>query len=395
MNSDILFEPLELRNVTLPNRLVRSATYEGMGDDDGFPMQGLTKMYLDLAEGGIGTIITGFVFTSWQGRAMHPGQCGINSEDKESVWLGIIAPILNRFPDAKLFMQIAHAGRQTLRRMTNLEVVGATSRKCSYFRQSVSALGDADIMKITDGFGKAAHRAMNAGFHGVQIQGAHGYLIHQFLSPWTNRRKDRWGKDRVLFLSEVFQAIKSYCGKDFPVLVKLSAADDRGLTWEETAGTVAQLKILGADGVEISYGTMEYALNIIRGECPVDTVLQVNPLFNRIPIPLRNLWKLCCKGRYIRKFKPFTPDYNREAAAYIKRETGMPVITVGGLRTALDMVESVTRYGLDGVALCRPLIKEPDIPAQLKRGDFEQSQCTNCNLCTIHCDGHGPTRCYI
>ena len=139
---------------------------------------------------------------------------------------------------------------------------------------------------------------------------------------------------------------------------------------------------------------MEYALNIIRGECPVDTVLEVNPLFNRVPVPLRQLWKFCFKGRYIRKFKPFTPNYNREAAAYIKRETGMTVITVGGLRTARDMVESVATYGLDGVALCRPLIKEPDIPVRLRRGEFEQSLCTNCNLCTIHCDDHGATRCY-
>lgn len=390
--ADVLFTPLRLRNVTLPNRLVRSATYEGWGDPQGVPRAGLTDMYLELARGGVGTIVSGFVFTEWQGRAMHPGQCGMDDDAKVEPWRKVIGPVLERHPETRLFMQIAHTGRQTLRRVTGLPVVGASPRKCTYFRQRVSELDAAAIARIASGFGDAALRAKEAGFHGVQVHAAHGYLIHQFLSPWTNTRKDRWA-DRPLFLEEVVRAVQERCGPDYPVLVKLSCADDRGLTLADTRSIVRRLEALGVDAVEISYGTMEYALNIIRGACPVDVVLEVNPLFNRIPRLLRVLWKLCLKESYLRNFLAFQENYNRDAAVTIKRDTRLPVITVGGLRTAKAIRESVERYGLDAVALCRPLLCEPDLPNRLQAGEFVKSRCTNCNLCTIHCDGPEPTFC--
>ena len=391
--ADVLFSPLPLRNITLPNRLLRSATYEGCGDPQGVPQAGLTDMYLELAQGGVGAIVTGFVFTEWQGRAMHPGQCGIDDDAKIAPWRKVIAPVLEQHPETKLFMQIAHTGRQTVKRVTGMPVVGATSRKCSYFRQPVTELDDAAITKIANGFGDAAQRAKDAGFHGVQVHAAHGYLIHQFLSPWTNTRKDRWA-DRLLFLEEVVRAVQDRCGSGYPILVKLSGSDDRGLTLEDTRATVRRLEALGVDAVEISYGTMEYALNIIRGACPVDLVLEVNPLFNRIPRLLRTMWKWCFKESYLRKFLAFQENYNREAAVDLKRDTVLPVITVGGLRTAEAIRESVDRYGLDAVALCRPLLREPDLPMLLQAGEFGKSRCTNCNLCTIHCDGPGPTYCH-
>lgn len=390
---DALFTPLALEHITLPNRLVRSATYEGLGDPDGAPLPGLTDMYLELARGGVGAIITGFVFTEKQGRAMHPGQCGMESDARIPQWREVIVPVLEQHPDTRLIMQLAHAGRQTLSRVTGQPVVGASARKCGYFRQAVAGMDGDAVQKAVYGFGAAAQRAKQVGFHGVQVHGAHGYLVHQFLSPWTNTRGDEWG-DRPLFLEQVVREIKGRCGADFPVLLKLSWADDRGLTLDETIATVRRVQALGIDVVELSYGTMEYALNIMRGACPVDLVLEVNPLFNRIPRLLRRMWKFLFLKGYLRHLLPFHENYNLEAAVTVKQATGARVITAGGLRRAGAMRECVERHGLDGVALCRPLLREPDLPAGLAAGSFKKSKCTNCNLCTIHCDAPGPTYCH-
>ena len=392
---DILFSPLALRNVTLPNRLVRSATYEGWGDPNGAPRPPLASLYGDLARGGVGTIITGFAFISQAGRAMQPGQCGIDADDKIAPWREIVSRVRDADAGTKLFMQIAHAGRQTSRRVTGRPVVGASRRRCTYFRQRVGALDDEGIGAIVDEYATAARRAEEAGFDGVQVHGAHGYLVHQFLSRWTNARRDRWGEP-PLFLEEVIRAIRTRCGGMFPVLVKLSASDDRspGLRIEDTIYAAKRLEELEVDAVEISYGTMEFAMNIFRGACPVNVVLEVNPLFNRIPRWLRGLWKRFGAKRYLKRFMPFRENYNAPAASQIKKATGLPVIVVGGIRSVGGMVACLTAHDLDAVSLCRPLICEPDWPAKIRDGVSDRSRCTNCNLCTVHCDSRQPLRCY-
>ena len=391
---DALFEPLVLRNTTLKNRLIRSATYEGYGDSNGMPQPALADLYRQLADGGVGTIITGFVFISQAGRAMHPNQCGIDTGEKSAAWKHIVTHVRHHHADLRLFMQIAHTGRQTRRASTGLPVLGASSRRCTYFKQSVQALDDAGIETVVQDFANAARHAKEAGFDGVQVHAAHGYLIHQFLSPWTNTRKDKWS-DGPLFLETVIQAIRKECGPEFPVLVKLSSADDNkpGLNLESTIRTVRRLESLQVDAVEISYGSMEFALNIIRGACPVTVILNVNPLFNRIPRMVRTLWKRLFLTSYVSKFKPFSADYNVEAALKIKAETCLPVIAVGGIRSVGSMLDCVNN-GLSAVSLCRPLICEPDLPNRIRQGEASESRCTNCNLCTAYCDSSRMLKCY-
>ena len=390
-----LFTPLHLRRVTLKNRIVRSATYEGRGDANGTPDPGLADLYTELAQGGVGAIITGFAFISQEGRAMQPRQCGIESDAKIAPWRRIVTRVKAASPDVRLFMQIAHCGRQTTAKATGLPVVGVSSRRCPYFRQRVRVLDSASIETIVTQFGEAARRAREAGFDGVQIHAAHGYLIHQFLSPWTNTRTDRWSKP-TLFLEEVVRAVRVRCGNAFPVLVKLSAAEDggRGIRLEDTIRTARTLQELNVDAVEVSYGTMELGLNIIRGACPVDAVLESNPLFSRIPAVMRRAWKAVCLPAYLRRLLPFEEGYNIAAAARLRRATSIPVIPVGGIRSLKTMVKCLEANRLDGVALCRPLICEPDLPARLRDGTATSSKCCNCNLCTVHCDTPQPTRCY-
>lgn len=387
-----LFEPVSLGKITLKNRIIRSATYEGCGNANGIPQPELADIYLKLADGGVGAIITGFTFVSQTGRAMQPGQCGIDSDTKIDPWRKITELVHDAHPDVRLFMQIAHTGRQTKRKFTGTAAVSASSRKCTYFKEPVKVLTGHEIESIVNEFGNAARRAEEAGFDGIQVHAAHGYLIHQFLSPWTNNRKDKWA-DKALFLEEIINNIHRKCGDKFPVMVKLSWADDNnpGIKIEDTIQTVKRLETLMVDAVEISYGTMELALNIIRGACPVDVILRVNPLFKHIPFLARKIWKKTSLNKYLAQFIPFTENYNVEAALKIKKNTHIPIIPVGGIRTPESAADCIAK-GLSAVSFCRPLICEPDFPKKLRLG--KKSQCTNCNLCTAYCDSNTTLKCY-
>lgn len=392
---EILFTPLKLRNITLKNRIIRSATYEGLADPNGEPRIELAQVYRDVAAGGAGTIITGFTFVSQSGRAMQPGQCGMDHDNKIDAWKAIVENVKKESPDVSLFMQLAHCGRQTRRDATGRPVLAVSAKKCTYFRQPVTTLTDRDIQAVIQEFSRAAYRAKIAGFDGVQLHAAHGYLIHQFLSPWTNTRRDRWGDPRM-FLEETIRAVKGSCGQNFPVMLKLSAMEDTfpGIGLSDTIATVRRLESLCIDAVEISYGTMEFALNIIRGACPVNLVLKINPLFNKTPVLFRQIWTLFRERAYTSRFIPFEKNYNLEAAVQIKQSTTLPIIVVGGIRNKSSMIDCLSTHGLDGVSLCRPLICEPDLPKKFYFGLSTDSACTNCNLCTIYCDSSRPLQCY-
>jgi 2,4-dienoyl-CoA reductase-like NADH-dependent reductase (Old Yellow Enzyme family) len=397
MSTDIslLFQACSLGRLQAPNRFVRSATYEGQGAPDGTPRATLGELYTRLAEGGVGTIITGFTFVSQAGRAMQPRQCGIDSDAKTGAWQQVVHHVRDHAPEVRLVMQLVHAGRQTRRTATGLPVVGASTRPCSYFREPVTPLTDEGVGAIVADFAGAAHRAGEAGFDAVQVHAAHGYLHHQFLSPWTNTRTDRW-QERPLFLEETLRAIRARCGPRFPILVKLSAADDTapGVRLEDTVATAKRLAAVGVDAIEVSYGTMEHALNIMRGECPVDVALAVNPMLSGVPRFLRGVWKRFLFPSYHRRIIPFSEGYTVAAASQIAAATKVPVFPVGGIRSVDQMAACVRDHGLAAVGLCRTLICEPDLPSRLRAGACTSARCCNCNLCTVYCDTPRPTRCY-
>ncbi|MCD4658376.1 MAG: NADH:flavin oxidoreductase [Planctomycetes bacterium] len=392
INKNILFSPLIMKNITLLNRFIRSATYEGLGDKNGNPKKELCELYSDLARNNVGTIITGFCYISRNGRAMHPAQCGIDTDNKIKHWSDIVSQVKKSYPMIKLFMQIAHTGRQTLRCVTKQEVVGASRKKCAYFKQKVRPLSNQEIISIISDFANAALRAKYAGFDGVQIHAAHGYLIHQFLSPHTNSRKDIWSENSLILL-KILESIKNKCGEIFPTIVKLSHSDDRGMTLNQTINTIKEIEHL-LDAVEISFGTMEYALNIIRGACPVETIFNVNPMFKKVPIIFRRIWEKLFMKKYLSKIISFEPNYNLKAAIQIRKQVNVPIITVGGIRDVISMVDIIEENKIDAVSLCRPFICEPDLVSKIKQNKWRKSRCINCNLCTIYCDSNNSLKCY-
>ena len=386
----VITKEQKIGSMRLSSRIVRSATYEGLSSVDGVPSLALADLYLELASHKVGMIVTGFCYISQQGRAMQPFQSGIANRKHLDAWRQVVVEVKQTKPDVKLVMQLAHAGRQTLKSCTKQNVVGAGKLRSPYFKQRVHVLNSQEVDVSVDEFVRAAFRAKCAGFDGIQVHGAHGYLIHQFLSPRINKRKDKWG-ERSLFLVRVLEGIRAKCGTDFAILVKLSHADDLGLTTEMTLATIKAIASL-VDAVEVSYGSMDYALNIFRGACPLEVILNENPLFKKVPFFLKWLWKQAMSRKFVSRFIDFSENYNLDAAIYLQKHSTVPLIPVGGIRSKKSIVEILNNFPM--VSLCRPLICEPDLITKMVGNQVEDSCCTNCNICSVSCDSDRSLRCY-
>ncbi len=346
----MLFEPITFAGLKLKNRMVRSATYMKMADEDGRVTERLIELYKELARGGVGLIITGFALVHPSGRATSQ----MLSIHAESYIDG-----LRRLTDAVhseggvVAVQLVHGGRQCSPLMLGGARPLAPSEMYDRLTRSTSkAMAEDEIWMVIDAFAEAAWRARAAGFDALELHAAHGYLISSFLSPFTNRREDYWGGDeerRSHFAEEVLKATRQAAGADFPVLIKINADDliEGGLGPEESLRQVRRLEPLGLDAVEISGGLRESPIKTIRPN--------------------------------IRE--PEDEAYFRDAGKLFKNNLSIPVILTGGMRSR-EVMEGVLKRGeADMVGLSRPLIREPNLPRLMLEGK-DRADCISCNKCT-------------
>jgi 2,4-dienoyl-CoA reductase-like NADH-dependent reductase (Old Yellow Enzyme family) len=383
------------------DKIFRSATFEGMADENGFPNEEYQKHYERLAEMGVKNIITGFVYVSQDGRAVHLGQAGMDSDDKIAKYSKVTDNV-HKY-DSKIYLQIAHAGRQTSAKITKKEVVGASQKASKYFRSNPKKLSAKEINQIIDSFSMAALRAKISGFDGVQLHAAHGYLIHQFLHPYINTRNDEFGVNKQtgigdFFLRKLISSIKEKCGIDYPILVKISASDILSEPFSKE-NFISLIKLLDEEkvsGIEISFGTMENALNIFRSESvPIDTILKYNFHYKTENKLNRKFRKFFITHFLRKKVLNFSSMYNLEYAKIAKKYTSIPIICVGGFRKGSEIKNALENHDTDFLSLCRPFICEPDFVKKLSENPVYVSQCKNCNLCAIMCDSGNPTKCYF
>ncbi len=338
-----LFDPLTVGNLHLRNRVMRSATAEFLADrETGAPTPEMAHIYRELATVEVGLIVTGHACVSFSGRA-HARMAAMASDDLISPWREVIRPAQET--GGRVMMQINHAGANVDPEVTPhpLSPSGVATNDLVKPR----AMSEEEIGKVIANFGEAACRAREAGFDGVQIHGAHGYLVTQFLTPETNLRDDRWGGDeerRSAFLKAVVAEVRRQVGPDYPVWVKLGVAgrESSGLDMEEGARIAARCATYGIDCVEISFalGRPEW----------MDLTVEA---------PLRPLAEAVREA--------VGPDY--------------PLSLVYGFRTRRCM-EAVLNSGLvQMISLCRPLIAEPDLVHKMEQGLIEEVACVRCDLC--------------
>jgi len=261
--AQILSQPFTLPNgAVVKNRLAKSAMSEALGTTDNHVTDGLATLYRRWADGGIGLLITGNVMIDRRALG-EPNNVALEDESD--------LELLKQWADAgtrngtQLWMQINHPGKQVPKGL-NAESVAPSAipfgKEIAAFFATPRELTEAEILDIIARFGRTAAIAQKAGFSGVQIHGAHGYLVSQFLSGHHNQRTDQWGgnaENRRRFVLEVFKAIRAQTGPDFPVGIKLNSADFQkgGFTEEESLDVIRALSEAGIDMIEISGGTYE------------------------------------------------------------------------------------------------------------------------------------------
>jgi 2,4-dienoyl-CoA reductase-like NADH-dependent reductase (Old Yellow Enzyme family) len=345
-----LFEQSSINGMVLQNRLVRSATWEGMCRADGRPTDKLISCYRELARGGVGLIITGYTFVRPDGK-QAPGKMGIHSDDFEPEMRALTKAVHDE--GGKICIQLVHCGGQTDSAIAGRQPLAPSSVKVEQFPETPAELTIDEIRDIVKAFKEGARRAKAWGFDAVQLHGAHGYLINEFLSPLTNRRTDEYGgsiENRCRFLFEVYREIREAVGTDYPVLIKLNAADNLagGLDINDGVYAAKKLSEAGIDAIEVSAGTPA------SGE--------QSPARTKID-------------------RPEKEAYNMEAARRIREAVGCPVMVVGGFRSYEVVEKALSDYGMDYISMARPFIREPGLALRWKQGDTSPAKCISCNGC--------------
>jgi 2,4-dienoyl-CoA reductase-like NADH-dependent reductase (Old Yellow Enzyme family) len=358
-----LFEATTLNGMTLKNRFIRSATAEGMATEEGEATPRLINLIAELAEGGVGLIVTGHTYVTKRGQAT-PWQLGIY-DDK-------LIPGLRKIVDAvheregKIIAQLAHAGIRANTRLTG-ETPVAPSAIEGLVNVPVQEMALEDINATINAFGDAAERALKAGFDGIQIHAAHSYLLSQFLSPAFNHRRDAYGgsiENRARMLLEVVQVIRKSVGEGYPVLTKMNCRDflKGGLELEDSIEAGAMLQEAGLDAIEVSGGTyLSGALMPIRKEIK----------------------------------KEGDEAYFKTEALAIKKRIDLPVILVGGIRSFPVAEGIMNDHVADYISMCRPFIREPALINRWRSGDLHKATCLSDSQCLRRALGRTGIYCVV
>ncbi len=388
------YEKSKLCGVSLPTRIIRSATHEGMADENGKPTEQLTKLYERYARNGVGLIITGYMGISQQGKCPLYNMTMINSDALIPAWKELTDRV--HAAGAPIFAQIAHSGRQTRKKVTGEKTVAPSPiRDFLYWETLPHRLSTKEIHKICDDFAAAALRAKKAGFDGVQLHCAHGYLLHGFLSPHTNKRRDKWGgttEKRFRIVGEAIEKMRALVG-DFPIIVKISSSEKErdGLNPEEALKIAVLMEKAGVDGIEVSCGRASEGFNMSRGGFPYEIMCTDNFRFEMFPKFTWPVLKPFMKFIFKSPLPLF--NYNVDTSEMIKKAVKIPVIVCGGIRSASD-IESILCSGkADFVSMSRPFICEPNLVKKLRDGVQTDARCINCNYCLMGAERR-PLRCY-
>ncbi|MGE4286894.1 MAG: NADH:flavin oxidoreductase [Phycisphaerae bacterium] len=356
-----LLEKTTLGGVEVNNRLVRSATWENMADDEGYATEQLTKLFVDFAQGGIGLAITGFARIT-EDDLVAPRMIGLYDDKFIDSYVEMTDCVHKA--GGKIAVQLAGGSSQGKYRVRKRRVIGPSAVEDKMYRVTPEEMTLEDIKSVRKSFVDAALRAKKSGFDAVQLHAAHGYLISKFLSPYYNIRSDEYGgpvKNRARFLYELYQDIREACG-DFPLFIKINCRDFNGgdpeMTFEESLSVCARLSQMGLDAIEVSGG------------------MAGSPELER---PIRNARK------------EINQAYFLEQAKIVAGAVESDVISVGGHRSFELMEKLLNETEVGFFAMSRPFTCEHDLIRRWEKYPNYMPMCISCNKCW---SPHG-TRCIL
>ncbi|MGA2954882.1 MAG: FAD-dependent oxidoreductase [Thermodesulfobacteriota bacterium] len=337
-----LMEPFRLKNITLNNRIVMAPMLSRLCDPDGIVSQKLIDYYAERARGGAGLVIVEYCYTDTKESKANQGQLGIYS-DQLIAGLGDLAEAIQEW-GAKAILQVCHAGRSTSSRYMGRQPI-APSPVPSYTGEMAREMTLEEIEATIESFAEAARRAKTAGFDGIELHGTHGYLMAQFLSPYTNHRTDIYGQDRGLFALQTLDRVRSKVGSEYLVGYRMAAEEfiEGGITLTETKAFAKRLEQRGIDYIHVSGGIIEVGQHFV--------------------IPMY-----------------FPKGFLLRLAEGIKQAVKVPIIAVGAIHDPFLAEEALQRKQADLIAMGRGLIADPELPNKIRSGRLEDVRtCLRCN----------------
>lgn len=372
-----IFTPCSIGPVTLKNRVIRSAAFENMAYGNS-PSKDLFDYHTAVAQGGVGMTTVAYAAVCRSGLSFD-GQLWMREE---------IIPQLRELTDsvhsygAKASIQLGHCGNMTHRATCKCTPVGASGGFNIYSPTIVRKLRRDEITDLARKFGDAVRLARRAGFDCVEIHAGHGYLISQFLSPYTNHRHDEFGgslDNRMRFMQMVMKEVMEAAGDDMGVLVKVNMHDGfrGGMQTDECIKVAQELEKLGAHALVLSAGFVSKApMEVMRGAMPLKTLAYY--------MDMKSFWwlkaMLLLIGRILIPTVPYSEGYFLEEAKKFRAALTMPLVYVGGLISKQKM-EEVLEAGFTGLQIARALIHDTDFVNKLKDGKLECSGCRHSNYC--------------
>ena len=372
-----IFTPCKIGPVTLRNRVIRSAAFENMAYNNS-PSQDLFDYHTAVARGGVGMTTIAYAAVSRSGLSFN-GQLWMRKE---------IVPELRKLTDAihaegaKASIQLGHCGNMTHRSTCGCTPVGASGGLNLYSPTFARALKKDQILSIVEDFGHAVQLAREAGFDCVEIHAGHGYLISQFLSPYTNRRKDEFGgslDNRMRFMRLVINKVMEVAGDDMGVIVKMNMHDGfkSGMQEPECLEVAKELQRLGVHALVLSAGFVSKApMEVMRGAMPLKTLAYY--------MDMKKFWWLKAAlhtiGRLLIPTVPYKEGYFLDDAKEFRQVVKLPLIYVGGLISKAKM-EEVLDAGFQGLQVARALVHDTDFVNKLKSGEITCSGCKHSNYC--------------
>ena len=415
--ADVIFEPLHFRNLKVKNRIFRSNIAGRFDNYDGSGTQTRINWELKFAAGGVGAIISSFVPVHPRGRII-PYYATIDRDDRIPFWRAVGEAVHRH--DCRFIMQLSHGGRQ--RDIPDLgypKGQSATDRKDPLHGFECDRMTAADIREVVAAFAEGARRARDADLDGVELHGANGYLITQFLSSAINDRTDEYGgslENRARFVLEIVKAIRARVGRDFHLQMKISATEHNnalfllkhekpGNTVEESAQVCRWLVEAGVDAIHVSTGS-----SFPHPRNPAGSDLDMAALANTYEAlgssgtnTFRNLLLFhndVTAGLFRKQWldagvpKDAIEGLSLADSRVIKQAVPVPVICTGGFQTASVIRKAITDGDCDAVSMARPLVANNDLVRQFEAGkDRADRPCTYCNRCLVHVVEH-PLGCY-